>query len=187
MVANYLSTAQYTLSLAKTCVTYLCQPHHDPTLDQNSTATHLVNGVYRLHHFATDAWSKLTEICALCKEVDKDSEDWRELVCLLCNLQKTRANASYHLPDEETDLLRLKDVQDSEAETYKLLSREAHFLKNSEVRLFEVDKGKSSANRDSLSVIANIRIPRRMPILRSSDTSTNHCCGKPRPGRENLP
>lgn len=140
-VANHLDEAKYTLNLAKACVTYLCQPHHDPELDQGSVATHLVAGVYRFHHFAADAWLKLTEMCCLSKEVDKCSEDWRELLCLVRNFLKTRTNDAYTPFDEKADLPRLKHIKDTEPDIYELLCREIQLRKKAEVRLFQLGKG----------------------------------------------
>jgi len=88
------------------------------------------------------------EVCCLSKEVDKDSNDWRELLDLVRQLRKSRSSEMYKPPDEEPDLLRLKALQDSDVEVYKILCREAQFREKSEIRLFDVGSGKKNTGGD---------------------------------------
>lgn len=139
-ISSHLSTAQYTLSLANVCITYLCQPHHDPTLDHGTIARHLWKGAYRLHHFAVCEWFNLIKACCLLKELDKKSESWRQLPRLLEQLLKTRANNSFQSAGETAPLL-LENAESLGPEVYELLCQEARFLKDSELRLFTISKG----------------------------------------------
>lgn len=139
-ISSHLSTAQYTLSLANVCITYLCQPHHDPTLDHGTIARHLWKGAYRLHHFAVCEWFKLIKACCLSKELDKQSESWRELARLLEQLLRTRANDSFQTAGTTGPLL-LENAESLGPEVFELLCQEARFLKDSEMKLFTISKG----------------------------------------------
>ena len=78
------------------------------------------------------------------EEINKSSDDWRELLRLIDHLRTTRANLSYHPPEEGTDISRFKAIQDSEQALYELLCQEARFRKDAEFKLFDLGKGRTT-------------------------------------------
>ena len=52
-----------TLSLTMSCLDYLCQDHHDPSVSADETEEGIMYGFYRLHTYAESMWLSLVEKC----------------------------------------------------------------------------------------------------------------------------
>ncbi|SPO06913.1 related to NACHT domain protein [Cephalotrichum gorgonifer] len=137
-IANSLDTSQYTLGLAQSCITYLCQAHHDPHIDEIQFERYLVAGVYRLHHFATGTWFRLIELYFRSNKIDIDSLECSELFDLLRCMLDRRVNAVYIPSDVEPELPSLKLFKNVPPEVYNLLYREALFHQKSAANLFKL-------------------------------------------------
>ena len=142
-VGSSLDVTQYTLSLAKTCITYLCQSHHDPDIDESQLETHMLNGVYRLHHYATGAWIQLLVLYCQTKKTDKASPEWSQLLDLLHRVLDRRVNADYTPDNVEANFPSLKSLKNKYPKVYTLLCREAHFHQQSESTMFKLGTGKT--------------------------------------------
>ncbi|RYP65442.1 hypothetical protein DL771_008314 [Monosporascus sp. 5C6A] len=139
-IDSFLSSSQYTLSLAMCCITYLCQGHHAADIDEDQVRENLFNGDYRLHHYATAMWLRLVELYTSSTHVDRESSEWAELTALLERLLEERGNHNFNPTTEQVDYLNLKPFRDSSRDIYGLLCNEAQFRQKSEAGLFQLGK-----------------------------------------------
>lgn len=51
------------LQLTRSCLRYLCQGHHDPSISNIQVEEGVKHGLYRMHNYAEDAWYPLVEQC----------------------------------------------------------------------------------------------------------------------------
>ena len=171
-VANSLDVSEYTLSLAKTCITYLCQEHHDPDTDESQFETHFLNGVYRLHHYATGSWIRLLQLYFQAKEM---SPACSQLLDLLHRVLDHRVNADHDLDDGNADFSSFKSLKNAFPELYRLLCREAYFHQRSESNLVKLGMGKTSFSfrRQPLQKPISIRVTKNILIRSAQTTGTN--------------
>ncbi|KAI8630272.1 NACHT domain protein [Xylariaceae sp. FL1651] len=59
-ISGSIDLSSATLDLALRCITYLCQAHHDITLEDEDIHHNICTGVYVLDWFATNMWSQIT-------------------------------------------------------------------------------------------------------------------------------
>ncbi|KAM5341928.1 hypothetical protein ACJ41O_014959 [Fusarium nematophilum] len=141
MIKNSLDPAQCIMSLAKCCITYLCQHHHDANMDERLFQDRVINGVYRLHHFASNNWSRLVELYLNVAPAAKDSTDLAQLVAIL-NLLTIRANGEYLQSEQRTDRNALEALQaETSMDAYELVCNELGFHREASTRIFELGKG----------------------------------------------
>lgn len=141
-INGYLHKGQYTLRLAAACVTYLCQSHHHHGIDRAAILSFLLNGAYRLHHFAVEYWLPLVELCIISPAVSKTSEEWIELIDILRTFAKLRQNPVYKPADlGGLGSEHLQCIKGMDADVYQLVAREVAFRKDSRSRSFHLGEG----------------------------------------------
>ena len=136
------------MGLAKCCITYLCQRHHDEDIDEARFEEAVRNGVYRLHHFAADMWPSLVESYFISAPAEKNSPETAKLVALLNILVEKRANHNC-IPFEKKGSQRapaLEILQEGVGmKAYELVRNELDFRQHARARLFELGKGEKLA------------------------------------------
>jgi len=60
-VKGHIDEGEAATNLASCCIMYLCQDHHDPEIPKERLTDNLLEGIYRLHDFASNYWFKLVE------------------------------------------------------------------------------------------------------------------------------
>lgn len=152
MIQNSLDPAQYVLSLAKCCITYLSQHHHDSNIDDDLFQNNVIRGVYRLHHFASDNWSRLVESYVKMVAVTKDSTELTQLIAIL-DLLAVRASEHYLPSEERTDRVALEALRtETGKDAYELVCNELEFHREASTRLFELGKGEQRS-------VPNLKFP----------------------------
>lgn len=58
-ITNYISISDAILSLATSCIQYLCQRHHDTELSEEELRENMLTGKYRLHDYSATMWLEL--------------------------------------------------------------------------------------------------------------------------------
>ncbi|RSM08743.1 hypothetical protein CEP52_004493 [Fusarium oligoseptatum] len=143
MIKNSLDPAECIMGLAKCCITYLCQHHHSGDLDDELFNNYVIQGVYRLHHFASDNWARLVELYLKVAPAaaTKDPADLAQLIALL-DLLGTRASEQYLQSEEQVDYTALEALQtETSMDAYELVRNELNFHREASTRLFELGKG----------------------------------------------
>lgn len=145
MIKNSLDPAQYVMSLAKCCITYLSQHHHDGNIDDDLFQNNVIRGVYRLHHFASDNWSRLVESYLKVAPVTKDSTELTQLIAIL-DLLAARASEHYLQSEKRSDRLALEALRtETSKDAYELVCNELEFHREASTRLFELGQGEWQA------------------------------------------
>ncbi|KAL6408506.1 NACHT domain protein [Ilyonectria robusta] len=148
MIKNSLDPAQCILSLAKCCITYLSQHHHDGNIDDDLFQDNVIRGVYRLHHFASDNWSRLVESYLQLAPVTKDSTELTQLIAIL-DLFAARGSENYLQSEKRTDHLALEALRtEMSNDAYELVCNELEFHREASTRLFELGKGEQRSVPD---------------------------------------
>ena len=147
-IERSLSPAESLMGLAKCCINYLCQHHHDEDIDEASFEEAVKNGVYRLHHFAADMWSSLVVSYFTSAPAENNSPETAKLAALLNILVGKRANRSFctfeKKGSEESPALEILQTGVGK-EAYELVRNELEFRQNARARLFELETGEKLA------------------------------------------
>ncbi|KAK9774329.1 putative NACHT domain-containing protein [Seiridium cardinale] len=117
-IPGFVGTTEATLGLAVSCITYLCQQHHDLATTDEEIRNNLRNGLYVLHDFSTTMWPKLVKSC-LDAYGSRGLPD--RLIKALESLMATRKNNQY------------KDESDSNE---SLLSGTLDVIPSADIRAF---------------------------------------------------
>ncbi|KAM0344160.1 hypothetical protein ACHAPU_007882 [Fusarium lateritium] len=140
-IENHLDPSQCILSLVKCCITYLCQHHHDK-IDPELFRQNVIDGIYRLHHFASDNWSHLVLTYLRTTLKPRKEEGLISLVALI-SLLEARANTGFSQSDNRIEQSALKPLQTPEDQSvYNLVCNELQFHTEASTRLFEIGTGK---------------------------------------------
>lgn len=80
---GYIDNTEATLDLAKCCIWYLCQSHHDAWISDDEIENNIISGDYRLHDYAVIMWLELVkQYVSLNGSKPLSSELIRALECL---------------------------------------------------------------------------------------------------------
>ncbi|PVI01812.1 hypothetical protein DM02DRAFT_590626 [Periconia macrospinosa] len=60
-ISNSIDPDDSRISLTASCIKYLCQHHHESTIDQEARSSLILGGAYRFHHYASSFWLELVE------------------------------------------------------------------------------------------------------------------------------
>lgn len=60
-VSGHVDNVEATLHLARCCICYLCQSHHEPSLEDDEINENILCGDYRLHSYAVTTWNQLVQ------------------------------------------------------------------------------------------------------------------------------
>ncbi|KAF5667794.1 NACHT domain-containing protein [Fusarium heterosporum] len=139
-IENHLDPGGCVLSLAKCCITYLCQHHHDK-IDAELFRQNVIDGIYRLHHFASDNWSYLVLIYLKTASKPQKEESLVPLIALI-SLLGMRINTEFLQSDSRIEYSVLEPLQTSEDQSaYDLVCNELQFHVEASSRLFEIGNG----------------------------------------------
>ncbi|RSL54227.1 hypothetical protein CEP54_010009 [Fusarium duplospermum] len=158
MIKNSLDPAECIMGLAKCCITYLCQHHHSGDLDNELFNNYVINGVYRLHHFASDNWARLVELyLRVAPAATKDSADLAQLIALI-DLLGTRASEQYLQSEEQVEYAALETLQtETSMDAYELVRNELNFHREAGTRLFELGKGEQRSAASLIPMMLLLR------------------------------
>jgi hypothetical protein len=106
-ISNAIDPQQSRISLAACCVKYLCQHHHNPTIDEDTRSNLVLNGAYRFHYFASSFWLKLLEDTSLNSGHDSLPNELIDLLKIFYDTRGENAPEIYE-QDEKMILQSLK-------------------------------------------------------------------------------
>ncbi|KIW92531.1 uncharacterized protein Z519_06378 [Cladophialophora bantiana CBS 173.52] len=106
-----IELAEATLSLAKCCVSYFCQRHHQSGLTDQDLEVNILSGLYRLQNFAAAMWLELVE-CYI--DLNKQSQLPNALIDVLESSQAFTAD------DEEGEQPSLKVLKSRSPVLYEM-------------------------------------------------------------------
>ncbi|KAF2239008.1 hypothetical protein EV356DRAFT_504364 [Viridothelium virens] len=179
-ITGFIDDTVATLSLATTCIAYLCQPHHGPELRDEEIEHNTIAGVYRLHDFAASTWFELVEKLA---HLGPSYTPPNELVNLLEILSACRMNESYNSALSSVAPSSSFCFGHEPPAVYEMLCRMSQFRKASSGSVFHKGKGTEWINLDPLTISStSIRIDRQLDQLlqllcHTSSHKTNCHCG----------
>jgi len=113
-----------TLSLTMSCITFLCQKHHDPQLLVDEIRENVVDGTYVLHEYAATTWLDLVEKCVRLDPTETAAPD---LVRLLEEISTDRSNLTYVAERGELEKLTMRTFKRIQPQLYGMLSKAAQF------------------------------------------------------------
>jgi hypothetical protein len=132
--------ADFSLSLAICCVTYLCQMHHSHDLLDEEIAQNILSGAYRLHDFAATTWFEFLE--RFIHLIRKDTLP-HELINVLETLRCERANKIHSEGAEAPTQPSLEPFKSPSPALHGLLCTVAHFRQISSKGNFDMEKGQA--------------------------------------------
>jgi hypothetical protein len=113
-----------TLSLTMSCITFLCQKHHDPQLLEDKICENVVNGAYVLHEYAATTWLDLVERCVRLDPTEAAAPD---LVRLLKEISTNRSNLTYVAECGDEKKLTMRTFKRMQPQLFEMLSKAAQF------------------------------------------------------------
>lgn len=113
-----------TLSLTTSCITFLCQKHHDPQLLEDEIRENVINGTYVLHEYAATSWLDLVEKCV---HLDPTETAVPDLVHLLEEISTGRNNLTYVAERDESEKLTMGKFKRMQPQLFEMLSKVAQF------------------------------------------------------------
>jgi hypothetical protein len=113
-----------TLSLTMSCITFLCQKHHDPQLLEDEIRENVVNGTYILHEYAATTWLDLVERFV---HLDPTETASPELIRLLEELSTDRSNLMYVAERDESENWTTSAFKRMQPQVYEMLSKAVQF------------------------------------------------------------
>ncbi|KAL9074285.1 MAG: hypothetical protein Q9157_004450 [Trypethelium eluteriae] len=176
-ITGFIDGTAATLSLATTCIAYLCQPHHGPELWDEEIEHNTIAGVYRLHDFAASTWFELVEKLA---HLRPSYSPPNEFVSLLDLLSACRINEGYDSAASSVALSSSFCLDHDPPAVYEMLCRMSQFRKARSGSDFNLRKGNKWTNLDPLTISStSIRIYRQLDQLlcRTSRHETHCHCG----------
>jgi hypothetical protein len=113
-----------TRNLAMSCITFLCQKHHNPQLLKDEIRENVVNGTYVLHEYAATTWLDLVEKCV---HLDPTETAATDLVHLLEEISTVRSNLTYVAERDESEKLTMRTLKRMHPQLFEMLSKVAQF------------------------------------------------------------
>ena len=106
------------------CVSYLCQQHHEPELSAEEIAENVLAGAYILHGFAAATWPELVELST---RFFPGGTLPPELIHLLETLLFDRTNRNYSDDAEDTMQLGIEALKDDWPELHDMVLKSVRF------------------------------------------------------------
>ena len=131
------------LASLSTCLTYLCQQHHEPNLTSEEISEYALASAYTLHEFAATTWLELLE-----QYVEKTSKEEMasELISLLEILSGNRTNFEYEGESKNMPHFRLRSFKDGWPQLHDMLQNAAGFRHVRSTSQHKMTKGSCSVN-----------------------------------------
>ena len=123
-IDGYIGVMESTLSLTMSCITFLCQRHHDPQLLEDEVRENVVNGTYVLHEYAATTWVDLVEKSVRLDPTETAAPD---LVRHLEEISTYRSNHTYVAGRDESDKLTMGRFKRTQPQLFEMLSKAAQF------------------------------------------------------------
>ncbi|KAF2647160.1 hypothetical protein K491DRAFT_644350 [Lophiostoma macrostomum CBS 122681] len=137
------------LSLAACALTYLCQRHHEPSLDAETRSEYINEGAYRLHSFASSFWLKLIEDAS---ENGALGTLPAKLMKLLETLYETRANNIHEGEEQERTAPTLQSLKKKNPSLCTNVDKSLSFRSLCSGSIFNLRNGEAWINLDPLSI-----------------------------------
>jgi hypothetical protein len=106
------------------CITFLCQKHHDPELLEDEIQENVLYGTYVLHEYAATNWLGLVEKCV---SLDRTKTATPDLVRSLNEIRIGRSNNTYVGEHRELDILTMDEFKGTQPALFQMLSEVAFF------------------------------------------------------------
>ncbi|PQE07875.1 hypothetical protein CJF32_00003003 [Rutstroemia sp. NJR-2017a WRK4] len=123
-IDGHIDIIDSTLSLTMSCITFLCQKHHDPQLPTDIIRENVLNATYVLHEYAAINWLGLVEKCV---SLDPAGTAAPDLIRLLNEVSTERKNVTYIAHNEEVEKLTMHAFKKFEPDLFEMLSKVAFF------------------------------------------------------------
>ncbi|RYP91269.1 hypothetical protein DL770_002587 [Monosporascus sp. CRB-9-2] len=173
-VSGFINRIEVTLDLAVTCITYLCQPHHDQECSNEELQENVLSGFYAFHDYSSHIWFDLVLGCI-------SSEEEKKLIPRLTNplrfLLERRANNEFSRSKQVPPQPRLECFKKACPEVYDLLCNVANFRRLCEGAEHSKTKDTSWINQDPLKIsLVSVRIYKVMDeLLCRTETHKEMC------------
>jgi hypothetical protein len=141
---GYIDNTEATLSLAKCCIWYLCQSHHDSWITHDEIVDNIISGDYRLHNYAVTMWLELVKrYVSLNGSKPLSTELIRALECLTTERSSSEFGGSTELAGQshQPDLEIFKHQW---PELHTMLCNMAQFRQQCSSSEYHMSKGEMS-------------------------------------------
>ena len=131
------------MDLAKRCIWYLCQTHHDPWIDDDEIQTNITSGDYRLHYYASSTWLELVECYN--RMIGGNSHS-SELILALGSLSGQRTKWGFDQDSElseDTYRSEFDGFKKESPELYRFLCQVAHFRRSYATSEYHIQRSTS--------------------------------------------
>lgn len=143
-ITSFIDGTAATLDLAKSCIWYLCQSHHDPWVTDEDIAKNIISGDYKLHNYAATMWIELVKQYVRLTGSKPLSPDLiRTLEYLMTDRSRSRGDASMEMADQfrQSELEKFKGQW---PDLHAMLCHAAYFLWKCSSSEFHLERGKTS-------------------------------------------
>ncbi|RYP21518.1 hypothetical protein DL765_002154 [Monosporascus sp. GIB2] len=173
-ISGFINRTEVTLGLATTCITYLCQPHHDQDCSDEELQENVLGGFYAFHDYSSHTWFDLVAGCI-------SSEEEKKLIPQLTSplqfLLERRANNKFSRSKQVPPLPRLECFREACPDVYGMLCNVANFRRLCEGAEHSKSKDTSWINQDPLKIsLVSVRIYKFMDELLCRTESHKEMC-----------
>jgi hypothetical protein len=149
-ISNAIDPQQSRISLAACCIKYLCQHHHNPTIDEETRSDFALGGAYRFHYFACSFWLKLLEETSLSI---RGGSLPNELIDLLEIFYDTRGDNAPEIDEGEQDeKFILQSLKKRSPKLYAKIGKTVSFQDMCSKSEFELRKDRDWTSLDPLEI-----------------------------------
>ena len=139
-IEEYINITDATLSLARCCIQYLCQRHHDVDLSEEELHNNILSGLYGLHEYSATMWLELIRRYLDLAELTAPPSD---LISLFEIFIEKRSSEAFVL-DTASPYVRcvvLHLLQSNHLNIYEVLCNTAYFQKKCSGGLYDKREG----------------------------------------------
>jgi hypothetical protein len=143
-IDGYIDNTEATLSLAKCCIWYLRQSHHDSWITDDEIADNIISGDYRLHTFAVTMWLELVKrYVSLNGSKHMSTELIRALECLAAERSSSDFGGSTELAGQSHQP-ELEKFKYQWPKLHTMLCQVAQFRRRCSSSEYHISKGEMS-------------------------------------------
>ena len=136
-ISNAIDPQESRISLAACCIKYLCQHHHNPTIDESARSDLVLVGAYRFHHYASSFWLKIVEDTSLSNWPDSLPN---ELIDLLEIFHDTRGKNTPETREKQNEKAFLQCLETKNPKLYANIGKVVSFQDMCSASGFELKK-----------------------------------------------
>jgi len=140
-IDGFIDTTEATLSLATSCIIYLCQRRYGLEIldDKDEVANQILSGGYRFHYFSTTLWLELVERYV---RLTRSQVPPKELINLLELLVNERSSYEFDGSIENfSQPAHLQPFQPKWPDLHNILCNAAHFRQKCLQAEYHIGKG----------------------------------------------